>query len=159
MVNASRGIYSGRGQFNQIRDAQTSKLETHSPDYYVVGLWGYCEGNQKAAAAYFNCSKPSITFSFDLSDIFSSTISHERLLDLGSDDKSSHSYCDKAKWSTLAFVAGFGTTLLAVIFGLGFFKKKDVDSFVLNGNWTGMAYGAVLTTCIVSINSSDRCIS
>lgn len=118
IVNASRGIYSGRGQFNQTRDVRSSKLETHSSDNYVVGLWGYCEGNHKAAAAYYTCSKPSITFSFNLSEIFSSTISHESLLDLGSDDKSSHSYCDKAKWSTLAFVAGLGTTFLAIIFGL-----------------------------------------
>lgn len=38
----------------------TGKLRSHLPDFYAVGLWGYCEG---VANKYTECTRPNASFS------------------------------------------------------------------------------------------------
>ncbi|KAJ5806681.1 uncharacterized protein N7503_004283, partial [Penicillium pulvis] len=45
------------------------KLKSYLPEYYSVGLWGYCKGQNGLVT---NCSDLSISFSFDLVNIFDS---------------------------------------------------------------------------------------
>jgi hypothetical protein len=42
-----------------------SKIQSTLPDYYAVGLWGYCSG-EESASKYSSCSTPTLLFSFDL---------------------------------------------------------------------------------------------
>jgi hypothetical protein len=46
----------------------TNHLKSLLPNYYVVGLWSYCKGEQNGKS-FSNYSKPSASFSFDLGQI------------------------------------------------------------------------------------------
>jgi hypothetical protein len=46
----------------------TDHLKSLLLDYYTVGLWGYCEGEQNSKS-FSKCSKPSASFSFDLGQV------------------------------------------------------------------------------------------
>ncbi|EAW20677.1 SUR7/PalI family protein [Aspergillus fischeri NRRL 181] len=48
-----------------------SNIWSTLPDYYAVGLWGYCSG-EKGASKYSSCSTPTLSFSFDLVAILES---------------------------------------------------------------------------------------
>lgn len=48
-----------------------SKIQSALPDYYAVGLWGYCSG-EEGASKYSSCSTPTLLFSFNLVAILES---------------------------------------------------------------------------------------
>ncbi|KAJ6037930.1 hypothetical protein N7460_007701, partial [Penicillium canescens] len=97
--------------------AAETAISSHLPGFYSVGLWGYCQG-QKEESSYSNCSQPSTSFSFDLLSIFGSVSSGINEVLPDENNKVLAGYHDVSRWSVSAYILGFVSTCMAVIFGV-----------------------------------------
>lgn len=89
----------------------------HLPAFYAVGLWGYCEG-QQAVGSFSQCSDPSVSFSFDLLGLFRSLSNDVNKLVPQGSGKALAGYSVVSRWSIWAYVLGFTSTVLAIVFGV-----------------------------------------
>ncbi|KAJ5267798.1 hypothetical protein N7478_010606 [Penicillium angulare] len=92
-----------------------SEIKLHLPDYYRVGLWGYCSGDDDQKAV---CSHPSLSFYFDLSAILRSA---SPLVDHILRDKGDHGISGYARLShgiTCMCILGLIVTVLAIVLGV-----------------------------------------
>jgi hypothetical protein len=97
--------------------ALASTLKGSIPDYYSIGLWGYCQGRHDAAS-FSNCSAPSMTFTFDLLKVFGS-LSGEIDDLIPSKGKSLLAGSRHlSEWTTSAYVIGTITLAFALVFGI-----------------------------------------
>ncbi|KAI2791705.1 hypothetical protein POX_c04577 [Penicillium oxalicum] len=86
------------------------------PVYDAIVLWGYCQG-EKDDAPYSDCSKPKISFSFDLVDIFR-LVSREMDNVLPSEVNNIFSGLPiLAKWLVSTYMIGFVPTASAFALG------------------------------------------
>ncbi|KAJ5267777.1 hypothetical protein N7478_010585 [Penicillium angulare] len=93
----------------------TSEIKVHLPDYYHVGLWGYCSGDDDQKAV---CSHPSLSFHFDLSAILRSA---SPLVDHILREQEDHDISGYARLShgiTCMCILGFIMTVLVIVLGV-----------------------------------------
>ncbi|KAJ5100905.1 hypothetical protein N7456_006957 [Penicillium angulare] len=93
----------------------TSEIKFHLPDYYRVGLWGFCSGHDDQKAV---CSHPSLSFCFDLSAILRSA---SPLVDHILREQEDHDMSGYARLShgiTGMCILGFIMTVLAIVLGV-----------------------------------------
>ena len=95
----------------------SDQLHLLLPEYYAVGLWSYCEGNQ-GAQAFLNCSGPSASFSFDLVDLLSSRLRQPNGLLADWTQPILEGYRRVSHWTVAAYVMAFIGTFTAVAAGL-----------------------------------------
>ncbi|KAJ5642609.1 actin cortical patch SUR7/pH-response regulator pali, partial [Penicillium lividum] len=93
----------------------TDELKSHLPDYYSVGLWNYCKGQNGTVT---NCSDPSINFSFDLLSIFDSVSTEVNDLLPGLNQTVLAGYRDVSQGIIWLYIFGFISTILVVILGV-----------------------------------------
>ncbi|KAH8430076.1 SUR7/PalI family protein [Aspergillus melleus] len=86
----------------------SDRLHSLLPEYYVIGLWSYCEGKRDTQTSS-NCSGPSASFSFDLADLLSNRLAQANVL---------KGYRQVSHWSVVAYVMAFITTFVAIVAGL-----------------------------------------
>lgn len=86
-------------------------------EYYVVGLWSYCEGKQ-GAQTFSNCTRPSASFSFDLVDILSSHLGQVNGVLADWTQPVLKGYCCMLHWIVAAYMMVFIAAFMAVVTGL-----------------------------------------
>ncbi|KAJ5642535.1 hypothetical protein N7490_006535 [Penicillium lividum] len=93
----------------------TDELKSHLPDYYSVGLWSYCKGQNGTVT---NCSDPSISFSFDLLSMFDLVSTEVNDLLPGLNQTVLAGYRDVSQGIIWLYIFGFISTILVVILGV-----------------------------------------
>ncbi|KAF3009275.1 hypothetical protein E8E15_002494 [Penicillium rubens] len=93
----------------------TDKLKSHLPEYYSVGLWGYCKGQNGSVT---NCSDPSTSFSFDLLNIFDSVSTEINDFIPSLNQTVFAGYRDVSQAIIWLYILGFISTVLVVILGV-----------------------------------------
>jgi hypothetical protein len=117
--SASSTIQPKVNQDTQQLHSLSDELKAHLPGSYSVGLLGYCQGEQNENL-FTNCSKPSISFSFNLLEIFSSLSNEADNLLPSNDSKVLTGYSDVSRWTITAYILGTISTLSAISFGIFF---------------------------------------
>ncbi|KAJ6171552.1 hypothetical protein N7470_000619 [Penicillium chermesinum] len=151
---------------SQASDAVSSALgqfKPQYPDYYAVGLRGYCQEN-KGAPSFSNCSEPSIDFAFDLLHIFG-PLSDEIEALLPTQEKSiSRKYHAAFRWAIVGYVIGTVSAVLTVIlvgtsalFGrkLGL-RRSYINASVLVATTLALVFN-LGSSCTVTIVYSVMC--
>ena len=112
--SASAAVESTATKVDKQLKQWANELKSNLPDYYSVGLLGYCKGENEN----ISCSDPSVSFSFNLSGIFNSMSSDIGSIVSGVDEKVLTGYRDVAHSTTwlyiLALITSFMTGLLGV---------------------------------------------
>ncbi|KAJ5100955.1 hypothetical protein N7456_007007 [Penicillium angulare] len=93
----------------------TSEIKFHLPDYYRVGLWGYCSGDDDQKTV---CSHPSLSFCFDLSAILRSASPLVDHILRGEGDPGISGYARLSHGITGMCILGFIMTILAIVLGV-----------------------------------------
>lgn len=93
----------------------TDKLKSYLPEYYSVGLWGYCKGQNGSVT---NCSDPSTSFSFDLLNIFDSVSTEINDFIPSLNQTVFAGYRDVSQAIIWLYILGFISTVLVVILGV-----------------------------------------
>ncbi|KAF7589432.1 hypothetical protein BBP40_004302 [Aspergillus hancockii] len=88
----------------------SNELKSRLPDSLAVGLLGYCEETQDRAF-YARCSRPDISFSFDLVNYLGTGA--EKVVPVGA-QKVLEGYQQASKWAVSAYILGSCATLLAI---------------------------------------------
>lgn len=103
---------------NEASDKLTSlekTLKSELPAFYTVGLWSYCKGNNTHATF---CSSPSVSFTFNISDILNSVSTEISGLIPEIDERVLTGYHEVSNAVTWLYIFGFicaaTTTLLAI---------------------------------------------
>ncbi|CAG8899733.1 unnamed protein product [Penicillium egyptiacum] len=114
IAQASTAAQSTADQVGDHLQTLFEDLKLHLPAYYIVGLYGYCQGDN-STGPFTNCSKPSTSFSFDLLGIFGSQ--SEEINDIlpKDDNKVLAGYHDVSGWTISAYILGFTFTVAAII--------------------------------------------
>jgi hypothetical protein len=126
-IYASDAAETAVSQVTDKVQSLSDEINSHLPDFYSVGLWGYCQG-QKETASYSNCSQPSTSFSFDLLSIFGSVSPAIGEVLPDENNKVLAGYHDVSRWSISAYILGFVSTFVAVVFGITtmFFSRGKI---------------------------------
>jgi hypothetical protein len=95
----------------------TDRLKSLLPDYYAVGLWSYCEGEQNGKS-FSKCSKPSASFSFDLGQILRAQLGQADGMLSELAQPVLRGYHHVSHWVVFAYLAGFIATFVTVVAGL-----------------------------------------
>lgn len=98
----------------------SQKLKSRLPDYYVVGLRGYCEGVQHKAS-FLNCSGTSNSFSFSLFDVMDSQLDQAQQLEelLPTESQTFlKGYRQASEWTISAFILALISASLTVSAGI-----------------------------------------
>ncbi|GAA93005.1 hypothetical protein AKAW_11117 [Aspergillus luchuensis IFO 4308] len=111
------------------------ELQSELPAYYTVGLWGYCEGNDTQVVS---CSRPSISFTFNISGILNSASTEIDELVSRIDDKVLTGYYDVSRAVIWLYISGFVAATLTALLGI----RK---TFFNGGN------KLLLTFCVLSL--------
>jgi hypothetical protein len=90
------------------------QLHSLLPEYYVVGLWSYCEGKQ-GVQAFSNCSGPSASFSFDLVGLLSSRLGQTNGVLAGWTQPVLKGYRRVSHWIVAAYIMAFIAAFIAVV--------------------------------------------
>ncbi|GFF60967.1 hypothetical protein IFM51744_10543 [Aspergillus udagawae] len=98
-------------------DILTDRLKSLLPDYYAVGLWGYCEGGRNGKS-FSKCSKPSASFSFDLEEIFDARLGQANGVLSKLTQPVLKGYHHVSHWIVFAYLAGFIATFVTIVAGL-----------------------------------------
>lgn len=90
------------------------------PDFYNIGLFGYCQGNITNSNTYkvSNCSSPKTEFYFDPIEIWNlKKMGLENALpdDVG---KALNIYKNVSKWMSVAYIIAFAATALELLLGI-----------------------------------------
>ncbi|KAJ5292107.1 hypothetical protein N7478_001358 [Penicillium angulare] len=93
----------------------SDELKSHLPGFYSVGLFGYCQGPGEKATY---CSKPSTSFSFDITKLFGEAASEVSELIPGIENKALSGYRSVSQWSISADILGLIFTFAAIVFGV-----------------------------------------
>ncbi|OJJ65709.1 hypothetical protein ASPBRDRAFT_139521 [Aspergillus brasiliensis CBS 101740] len=91
------------------------ELQSELPAYYTIGLWGYCEGNDTQVVS---CSRPSISFTFNISGILNSASTEIGELVSTIDDKVLTGYCNMSRAITWLYISGFFAATLTALLGI-----------------------------------------
>ena len=94
----------------------TGKLRSHLPDFYAVGLWGYCEGTGNK---YTECTSPNASFSFNLVQILESKVPGVADLLPATARTTLSGYDHPSEWAISGYIIGLIATALAVVAGMG----------------------------------------
>ncbi|KAJ5642286.1 hypothetical protein N7490_006286 [Penicillium lividum] len=93
----------------------SKNLKLQLPEYYSIGLLGYCKGEDDKPTT---CSDPSTSFSFNLSGIFNSISTEVNDIFSDIDETALTGYHDAVRalilLYILAFIAAFLTTIFAI---------------------------------------------
>lgn len=95
----------------------SDQLHSLLPEYYAVGLWGYCEG-KRGAPTFSNCTGPSASFSFDLVDILSSRLGQANGVLADWTQPVLKGYRRVSHWIVAAYMMAFIAAFIAVVTGL-----------------------------------------
>ena len=95
----------------------SDRLHSLLPEYYVIGLWSYCEGKRDTQTSS-NCSGPSASFSFDLVDLLSNRLGQADGVLPSLTKPVLKGYRQVSHWSVVAYVMAFITTFVAIVAGL-----------------------------------------
>ncbi|KAL4784553.1 SUR7/PalI family-domain-containing protein [Aspergillus varians] len=90
------------------------------PDFYNIGLFGYCEGNitSKNNYAVSNCSSPKAEFWFDPVKVWNlKTLGLQNALPSDVQD-SLNIYKNVSKWMSIAYIIAFVATGLEILLGI-----------------------------------------
>jgi hypothetical protein len=98
-------------------DQLTDRLKSLLPDYYAVGLWGYCEGEQNGTS-FSKCSKPSASFSFDLGQILRANLGQADGMLSKLAQPILRGYHHVSHWVVFAYIAGFIAMFVTVVAAL-----------------------------------------
>lgn len=126
VIYASDAAETAASQVTDKIQSLSNEINSHLPGFYSVGLWGYCQGQKETS--YSNCSQPSTSFSFDLLSILGSvTPVIDRLLP-DENNKVLAGYHVVSRWSISAYILGFVSTFVAVVFGVTtmFFSRGKI---------------------------------
>lgn len=93
----------------------TSDVKLHLPDYYRVGLWGFCSGHDHQKAV---CSHPSLSFCFDLSAILRSASPLVDHILREQDDHDISGYARLSHGITCMCILGFTMIVFAMVLGV-----------------------------------------
>lgn len=91
------------------------ELKSELPAYYTVGLWGYCEGNDTQV---ISCSRPSVSFTFNISGILRSASTEIGELVSTIDEKVLNGYYDVSRAVTSLYISGFVAATLTAVLGI-----------------------------------------
>jgi VIT1/CCC1 family predicted Fe2+/Mn2+ transporter len=116
-IYASGAVETAVSQVTDKVQSLSDEIKSDLPYFYSVGLLGYCQG-QKETPSYSNCSQPSTSFSFDLLSIFGSISPAIEEVLPDEDNKVLAGYHGVSRWSISAYILGFASTFLAVVFGV-----------------------------------------
>ncbi|KAL4887979.1 actin cortical patch SUR7/pH-response regulator pali [Aspergillus ambiguus] len=83
------------------------------PDYYAVGLLGYCEGKSDQKS-FSNCSAPSTSFSIDSVNSISSQIGDDNGTPFELAQYIQKGYRTASRWLIVGYITGYITTFLTV---------------------------------------------
>ncbi|CAG8344776.1 unnamed protein product [Penicillium salamii] len=117
VIYASSAAETAVSQATAKVQSLSDEVKSHLPDFYSVGLWGYCQG-QKETMSYSNCSHPSASFSFDLLSIFGSVSPAIEDMLPDKNNKILAGYHEFSRWSISAYILGIAFTSLATVFGV-----------------------------------------
>ncbi|CAG8665139.1 unnamed protein product, partial [Penicillium salamii] len=128
----------------------SDEIKSHLPHFYSVGLLGYCQG-QKETPSYSNCSQPSTSFSFDLLSIFGSVSPAIEEVLPDENNKVLAGYHDVSRWSISAYILGFASTFLAVVFGVTtiFFSRGKLFLIISSLSATIFITGASISVTVI----------
>jgi hypothetical protein len=98
-------------------DQLTNRLKSLLPDYYTVGLWGYCKGEQNSKS-FSKCSKPSISFLFSLGQILRAQLGQAGGMLSKLAQPILKGYHHISHWVMFAYLAGFIATFITIIAAL-----------------------------------------
>ncbi|KAL2863826.1 SUR7/PalI family protein [Aspergillus lucknowensis] len=90
------------------------------PDFYNIGLFGYCEGNVTSNDNYrvSNCSSPKVEFWFDPAKVWNlDTLGLQNALPKDVDD-ALDVYRNVSKWMSVAYIIAFAATGLELLLGI-----------------------------------------
>ncbi|OQE62067.1 hypothetical protein PENNAL_c0272G05150 [Penicillium nalgiovense] len=127
VIYASGAAETAASQVTDKIQSLSDEINSHLPGFYSVGLWGYCQG-QKETSSYSNCSQPSTSFSFDLLAILGSASPFIDGVLPDGNNKVLAGYHGVSRWSISAYILGFISTFVAVVFGVTtmFFSKLTI---------------------------------
>ncbi|CAG8262429.1 unnamed protein product [Penicillium salamii] len=150
IIYASDATETAVSQVTDKVQSLSDEISAQLPDFYSVGLWGYCQG-QKEDTAYSNCSQPSTSFSFDLLSILGSVSSGIDEVLPDKNRKVLAGYHDVSQWSISAYILGFVSTFIAVIFGVTtmFFSRGKTLLIISSLTATVFVTGASIGVTII----------
>ena len=93
----------------------TNNLKSNLPEYYSVGLLGYCEGHDDKATY---CSRPSTSFFFNITKLFQEASPEVSSFIPGIESKALGGYQYIARWSISANILGLIFLFASVVFGI-----------------------------------------
>ncbi|KAL4918960.1 SUR7/PalI family-domain-containing protein [Aspergillus aurantiobrunneus] len=90
------------------------------PDFYNIGLFGYCEGNVTSSDAYqvSNCSSPKAEFWFNPVEVWNlESLGLQNALPSDVQD-ALNVYKNVSKWMSIAYIIAFAATGLEILLGI-----------------------------------------
>ncbi|CAG7963078.1 unnamed protein product [Penicillium salamii] len=125
-------------------------IKSHVPHFYSVGLLGYCQGQTKTPSHSY-CSRPSTSFSFDLLSIFDSISPAIEEVLPDETKKVIAGYHDVSRWSISAYILGFASTFLAVVFGvtMTLFSRGKLLLIIFSLSATIFITGASISVTVI----------
>lgn len=100
-------------------DAELAKLESNLPDFYLVGLWSYCNGTYSGnASTVHNCTTPSLSFRFDFAEVLGLEGSGLNSLFPAALQNAVKYYNRFIQWTISAFLVALIATSLVVLTSL-----------------------------------------
>lgn len=101
-----------------LSDALTHTVEKY-PDFYIIGLWNYCEGNSNASGSILtNCTSPSSSFWFNFTEILGLQSSLAEELFPEKFETALHIYQSASKAIIAFYIAGVAFSISSLILGL-----------------------------------------
>lgn len=114
MNKASSAAEAADGNVQNHLDTLLNKFRRNLPEYYSIGLWGYCQ----KSGDYLSCSEPSVSFAFDLSAILGTISSDLDNLLPGINEKALTGYHQALHAIVWLYIFAFILTVLSGIFAV-----------------------------------------
>ncbi|KAI2886123.1 hypothetical protein CBS63078_11043 [Aspergillus niger] len=133
-------------------DAELAKLESNLPDFYLVGLWSYCNGTYSGnASTVHNCTTPSLSFRFDFAEVLGLQGSGLNSLFPAALQNAVKYYNRFIQWTISAFLVALIATSLVVLTGLtaGISRWASLLTSFFAVVAMFASFGATLTGCLI----------
>ncbi|CRL27546.1 Actin cortical patch SUR7/pH-response regulator PalI [Penicillium camemberti] len=149
VIYASGAAETAASQVTDKIQSLSNEINSHLPGFYSVGLWGYCQGQKETS--YSNCSQPSTSFSFDLLSILGSVTPVIDGVLPDENNKVLAGYHVVSRWSISAYILGFVSTFVAVVFGVTtmFFSRGKILLIISSLSATIFVAGASIGVTVI----------
>ncbi|KAB8227558.1 SUR7/PalI family protein [Aspergillus alliaceus] len=96
-----------------------AKIESNIQGFYIVGLWGYCQGSfNETGSAVTNCTSPSSSFWFNFTEVLGLESSWAEKIFPSQVEKVEGVYKAASKGISATYITALITTVLTLITGL-----------------------------------------